>query len=180
MEGDYILTNSGVRLSLVNPKVTQITISDIAIGLSNECRWMRQLTKKLTVAEHSIIVSRKCPKELKLEGLLHDAAEAYLGDWHPWIKKVYAPQLKELEMKIMTVIFEKFGLNIENLAKVKEYDLKVEEIEFNLCFGRSFVKPIFTTGVHYYRAKDARYFFLKEFERLTNRIYAIPEYLRKI
>jgi len=41
------------------------------------------------VTEHSIAVSYLCPEEYALEGLLHDASEAYLNDIARPIKRMY-------------------------------------------------------------------------------------------
>jgi hypothetical protein len=69
------------------------------------------------------------PQQLKRAALLHDAAEAYLGDvvspLKHILKDVYAP----MEERMQRAIFTRFNEPIENLALVKEYDLKAYELE---------------------------------------------------
>lgn len=65
-----------------------------------------------SVAEHSINVAHLMPSGLALEGLLHDAAEAYLVDVPRPIKTLLHPAYGWLEAKIMTAINEAFGTTI--------------------------------------------------------------------
>src|SRR5690554_4041634 len=72
-----ISTRSGRNVSLLNPSAGQIEIGDIAHGLAHQCRFNGQTSKFYSVAQHSVLVAFILPAELKLAGLLHDAAEAY-------------------------------------------------------------------------------------------------------
>lgn len=72
----------------VNPSsllVDDIDLWDIATSLSRQCRYNGHVWGFLSVARHSIWVS-ECLGDhghgpvVRLAGLLHDAAEAYLGD----------------------------------------------------------------------------------------------------
>lgn len=77
-----IETSSG-RLFDINEAIPPFDISDIAHSLSLITRWNGQCRRFYSVAEHSVMVS-KLMEDLKLgnpmEGLLHDATEAYLSD----------------------------------------------------------------------------------------------------
>lgn len=65
------------------PCVRDVSIIDIARALSRICRFnghLRHDVLHYSVAEHSVRVSYACHPDHALVGLLHDGAEAYLGD----------------------------------------------------------------------------------------------------
>lgn len=55
-------------------------IEDMAESLSKKVRWGGHCNGLYTVAQHSVLVARITPHPYKLEGLLHDMTETYLGD----------------------------------------------------------------------------------------------------
>lgn len=104
---------SGAVVDLTDPDPETLFIEDIALSLSNICRWggHLELDQWYSVAEHSIHVSRELPSDLALEGLLHDASEAYIGDVIKPLKDL--PQLqgyREIECAFENAIAQKFGL----------------------------------------------------------------------
>jgi hypothetical protein len=62
------------------------------------------------VAEHSVHVSHEIDPDLALVGLLHDAAEAYLGDVPSPLKKKLN-QFSAFEHKMEDAIAERFGID---------------------------------------------------------------------
>jgi len=70
-------TVGGRWVDLLDPNPHDIAIEDIAYHLSRINRFTG--ATGYSVAQHSVLVSRLCRKALA--GLLHDAHEAYLGDW---------------------------------------------------------------------------------------------------
>lgn len=97
----YIETASGANFYMDDP---QFDIKDIAHALAHQCRYTGHSKQFYSVAEHSILVSR-IVEDLGLgdpfEGLMHDAAEAYLSDIAaPW--KALLPDYKKLEARIET------------------------------------------------------------------------------
>jgi 5'-deoxynucleotidase YfbR-like HD superfamily hydrolase len=117
-----ISTRSGRRLYLHNPSPSQILIDDIAHGLAHQCRFNGQTNKFYSVAQHSVIVSSILPPELKLAGLLHDAAEAYLGDIVQPLKELL-PDFEAIESRFANVIGERFNVDLNHNTKVKKADL---------------------------------------------------------
>src|SRR5579872_2947230 len=83
----WIQTASGLEFPLFEPRLDAINIEDIAHGLSMICRFTGQCARFYSVAEHSVHVSHLVPREDAAWGLLHDAAEAYLGDVASPLKK---------------------------------------------------------------------------------------------
>lgn len=105
----WILTSTGKHFDFVNPLPEQIDIIDIANGLSRICRFSGQCREFYSVAQHSIRVSQLVPGDLALEGLLHDAAEAYCQDL-PTPLKALLPDYQEIERRVQEAIQATFGL----------------------------------------------------------------------
>jgi uncharacterized protein len=95
----YLSTFTGNKFFPFAPHPHQIDIRDIAHGLSLLCRFSGQCPYFFSVAEHSIYVANNLPDNLKLEGLLHDASEAYLGDL-PRPVKVGLPEYNAIEAAV--------------------------------------------------------------------------------
>lgn len=74
-----------------------------------------------SVAQHCYIISHKVPPKYALEGLLHDAAEAYVGDTIKPLK-AFLPDMKLVEDAVDAVIREKFGLPETISPEVKKAD----------------------------------------------------------
>lgn len=118
----WILTRSGLHFDYADPQPDMIDISDIAYGLAAESRFAGQTLFPYSVAQHSIAVSQIVPCELRLEGLLHDASEAYMKDL-PQPLKTMLPEYKAIEKRVDAVIREKFGLPATTSPEVKHADL---------------------------------------------------------
>jgi uncharacterized protein len=76
----WIQTYSGAKVNPLDLAPADVRIEDIAHALSLLCRFGGHVREFYSVAQHSWIVSHLCPPEDALQGLLHDASEAYLGD----------------------------------------------------------------------------------------------------
>ena len=81
----WIQTRYGHMMDLADPQPEDIDIRDIAHSLAVTCRFAGHTIRFYSVAEHSFWVGRLLehdgePRERVLAGLLHDAAEAYVGD----------------------------------------------------------------------------------------------------
>lgn len=116
------MTRTGKKFRPFNPRIEDIDIEDIAHALSNICRFNGHVNQFYSVAEHSILVSVLCPDELKLKGLLHDAAEAYLGDVPSPLKMDHH---ETAETILLNKIFEKFGVASGGNGIVHQIDEQV-------------------------------------------------------
>jgi len=117
----YIETVSGTKFYFLNPQQEQIKIKDIAWSLSLLNRFTGHTRRPYTVAEHSYNVAMLCPPHLALEGLLHDASEAYLNDIASPIKQ-FLPEYKEMEEKVLRAIYTKYMLGMPMSKAVHNAD----------------------------------------------------------
>jgi uncharacterized protein len=80
--GDWIQTYTGVKFYPFDAREEEIDIRDIAHALSNICRFGGHVREFYSVAQHSILASMYIADRERwgIYGLLHDAAEAYVGD----------------------------------------------------------------------------------------------------
>lgn len=110
MAGDWFQTYTGRRFYPLAPKPEDLDIRDIAHALARVCRFGGHTMDFYSVAQHSILVSQTVPPELAREGLMHDAAEAYLGDMVRPLK-LQMPEYQRAETYLEQVIAERFRLN---------------------------------------------------------------------
>ena len=116
-------TSTGRKVNPFNVKEEDIDIRDIAHALSLLCRYGGHCKSFYSVAEHSIRASMIMEEVYQMATLMHDAAEAYLGDIVRPIK-YQLPVFQEIEDKISQVIRTKFNIKWDSeIAKViKEAD----------------------------------------------------------
>ncbi|MDN2709383.1 phosphohydrolase [Janthinobacterium sp. SUN118] len=119
---DYVSTFSGNRFYPLRPHIDKVAIEDIAHGLAYQCRFNGQTQVFYSVAQHSLIVASLVPPPLRLAALLHDAAEAYLGDMVKPLK-VLLPEFAALEDKVSAIIAATYGLDFSDYAPIKRADL---------------------------------------------------------
>lgn len=115
---------SGRFIDVFNPKVEDIEIEDIIHGLAHLCRFGGHTSRHYSVAEHSVNVSYLVPEEHALQGLMHDATEAYLVDLPTPIKKHW-PFYYEVEARLHGVICERFGIDPAMPESVREADARI-------------------------------------------------------
>ncbi len=107
MPSSLLITSSGRKVDLLQPRAKDVQIEDIAHALSHICRWGGHTNRFYSVAEHCIMVSHMCSDPRW--GLLHDAPEAYLGDVVTPLKR-FLDFYQRCEESWMRAIAEKFEL----------------------------------------------------------------------
>lgn len=118
----YVSTFSGNRFYPLEPRIDCVAIEDIAHGLAYQCRFNGQTCEFYSVAQHSLVVAALVPPHLRLAALLHDAAEAYVGDMVKPLK-VLLPAFADIEDKVGALIADAFGLDFSDYAPIKRADL---------------------------------------------------------
>jgi hypothetical protein len=86
-KGDWMQTFTGRQYWPLDPHPDEVCVRDIAHHLAMLCRYTGACIRFYSVAEHSVHVShvveryvRNAPREVVLNALMHDAAEAYCND----------------------------------------------------------------------------------------------------
>lgn len=118
----WIMTSTGKHFSFTNPQPDTICIEDIASALSNICRFTGHVSEFYSVAQHSVRVSYLVPGEFALEGLLHDATEAYCSDINAPLKALL-PDYRAIEERVDAAIRAKFRLPPAKSPEVKHADM---------------------------------------------------------
>lgn len=129
MNRAIITSYTNKEIDLIDIKPSNITLEDIAHGLSYTCRFVGQCKHFYSVAQHSINCLKVADsfdynKELKLYTLLHDASEAYICDMPSPLKKLL-PEYSRYEKYLQKTIYQRFDLeeiSIFNKKLIKEID----------------------------------------------------------
>lgn len=155
---------SGRYVSPLAMDPQDIDIRDIAHHLSNICRYTGATPHHYSVAQHSVIVSQYLKTtEMRLAGLLHDAAEAYLNDIASPIK--HDPRFAffvEIDAKLSATIYRAFGIEPELIHQTKPFDDLVFQREVASFWGRP--RPMDAICPVVPREAEAQ--FLTEFKKL--------------
>lgn len=125
------LTFSGKSYDFLDPKPEQIDIQDIAHALSMTCRYNGHSAEFCSVAEHSVLVScliEAYEPTYTFEALMHDAAEAYVGDVITPLKRLL-PDFQAIELLCEETIEQKFSLALDWREKTKAADRLAYNIE---------------------------------------------------
>lgn len=120
----HVHTFSGIAFDLNDPQPAMVRLEDIVHSLSLMNRFNGAALFPYSVAQHSMYVASLLPDELRLEGLLHDAAEAYIGDMVSPLKQLM-PEYKLVEARINALVAQVFGLAYPEPHSVKQADLAV-------------------------------------------------------
>jgi hypothetical protein len=128
-DDSWIETFTGGRFYLNHDEdLDQINVEDIGHALSMNCRYNGHSHEFYSVAEHSVLISMLVPKEIALQGLLHDATEAYLSDICRPFKK-HLKDYDKLEDRVYHRIATKYGLPAELDKRIKFYDVAICRLE---------------------------------------------------
>lgn len=131
--GPWSETYTGRHFHYQDPQPEDVSIIDIASALSQVARYGGHAAYHYSVAQHSyyvsLVVEQAQPKPNLTEalwGLLHDAAEAYVGDTVRPFKVTEAMAAYRLvEERIMRCVCERFELPFDEPAIVKLTDRRM-------------------------------------------------------
>jgi 5'-deoxynucleotidase YfbR-like HD superfamily hydrolase len=158
---DSIRLHSGNYLNVLKPDPDKITIEDIAHALSHQPRFAGHTKEFYSVAQHSVWVSEHCSPENKMEGLLHDASEAFLCDIPSPIKP-HIPEYIKIETTLMIAVALKFKFNYPLSFEVKKYDREALEYEWQ-C-------KVLNNSIYSMTPKEARRAFIAQYKYILEEV----------
>lgn len=135
--GDWKQTYTGGIFWPLDPRPDEVLIEDIAHALSLTCRFGGHCRVFYSVAQHSVemaevlVLGRSIwshgrtdddSKRLAFYCLMHDAAEAYVGDLVAPLKR-HLPDFQAAEARVWKAIAQRFVLPYELPQEVKRADL---------------------------------------------------------
>jgi uncharacterized protein len=136
----YIATASGKQFFLLEPRLEDVDIVDIAHALSMQCRWTGHCKFHYSVAQHSYYCSFLGPDNEAFDRLMHDAPEAYIGDLNRPLKHYTEAGVayRRQEETIQKVIAERFGYSVIEPPSVKTADNLMLYTEKKQIMGYTF------------------------------------------
>lgn len=167
-------TLSGTIVDINHIDSSMIHIDDISNALSKINRFGGHTSAFYSVAQHSVLVAHMAPDHLKKAALLHDAAEAYLGDVIAPLKYILGNAYKSIEREFEMAIAAKFNLDLQQVKlAIKQYDTEALHLEFE-CFQRQNYSPLLvkmqdlemSTNPYAWNWVGARFEFNKMYARL--------------
>lgn len=176
----HIRTFTDKKFFFLDIKPEDICIEDIAHSLSHTCRYGGHCSCFFSVAEHSIrCCDRARGRSIPLWGLLHDAAEAYIGDIckplktllsvdidpsDPFFRAECYKGIECYEQDILRIIAMKFNLPWPVPQEIHEIDTELLYEEMGFLWGDEIITTIYP--------RDAEQMFLRCFveerSRMTN------------
>lgn len=171
--GGWMQTHSGKAYHFKAPQPASIILADIAHALGNLCRFGGHCAKFYSVAEHSILVSQVVPKEFAMQGLMHDATEAYVIDVPRPLKHLLGASYENLEAATWGAICAKYGLPLDLDPSVKMADNTVLLAEKEVMLGEPPLPWTWAKGlrpakvdIHFFSPAEASNRFLKRYREI--------------
>lgn len=136
----YLRTISGKLVDVTDLKPEDINAYDIAWALSHANRYAGHTPVAWDVLSHTGLTYMLYVRDLKGQTdlnyskaiMLHDAAEAYIGDMIGHLKNSPVGDLfRELEEKILRTVFKRFGMNFDDIdwVVIDRYDHQAAHVE---------------------------------------------------
>jgi hypothetical protein len=137
-----IATASRDYFDFVNVQSNRVEVIDIAVGLSNCCRYAGQVSRMThdgpvpifySVAQHSVMVADMVRwlgggVAEQLQGLVHDAAEAFIHDVTGPLKKLL-PEYRVIEERVHNDLMRRLRVNPVLTPRVKQADVLALAVE---------------------------------------------------
>eukprot|EP00913_Durusdinium_trenchii_P028455 g26683.t1 len=134
----WVQTHKRKWFDLLDPRPDQVDIEDIAHALARLCRFNGHTNGFYSVAQHSVLCSQIVDPLYAFDALMHDAAEAYVGDLVSPVKRLLDDHgghaFRDCEDRICRVIAYVFGNEYPVHPRVHEADatMLATEVQYHL------------------------------------------------
>jgi hypothetical protein len=138
-----IYTFTGRKLNPLRLEPGDVVIEDVAHALALCNRFAGHTREPISVAQHSVYAAEivkghryRDAGRTQLQALLHDAAEAYLGDVTKWLKG--SPEMayyRACEEAVQAAVYRAFGRATEDAEPVRAADRLLVRYEGRKGFG---------------------------------------------
>lgn len=163
-----ITTYSGREIDPLNLKQSDIDIHDVAWSLSKIVRYGGHAIYDITVAQHSVELSRAVPAWLARAAFAHDWSEYVLYDLISPVKDQVSGY-SEIENRAQITIFRALGIPFEDLAAIEPYDHAIRQDE-KMVLWHGYVppadKPPLGVTIHPWEKRYAHDMFLRRYFEL--------------
>lgn len=113
---------SGGFFDFDNPDISEYTIEDVALNLSNINRFTGSSVEGYNDAQHSVYVSLMFDDPvLAMEGLMHDSGEFATGDVAKPLKNLL-PDYRVIEQRVEKSVCKKYGIGFPFHPAIKDAD----------------------------------------------------------
>ncbi len=178
-EKAYIVTYTGKKFHLIEPRIQDVDVIDIAHSLSQQCRWTGHTKHHYSIAQHAYYCSFIGPENEAFERLNHDDSEAYMGDMNRPLKHFTdaGPAYRKQESVVQSVIHQAFGIPeieppsvkiADNIMLYTEKAQIMESIQFEVS-NPWIESPVANIVIEEWTPKYAERMFLQRFEELQKR-----------
>jgi len=118
-----MITFSGRTVDLERPDFAAFDIADVARPLAYQCRFVGNTRSFYSVAQHCVLASRLAPAGFAYDALMHDAEEAFTGDWPtPWKVRIGRDAVRAAVAPLKDALARRFGLRRPEPKEVKLAD----------------------------------------------------------
>lgn len=129
-------THSGKIIDFGAPQIDPrcISAADIAWQLSMVTRFGGAGLRRYSVLQHSLVVARLATADIRRIALLHDAAEAYMGDITSPLKRLLTG-CAEIEKRVLGAIYDALAVRPPtepDANKIRELDRRTLSAEARL------------------------------------------------
>ena len=181
----WIQTYSGSKFDFLDLEGNDYFIVDIAHALSNLCMFGGHSNFHYSIAQHSVYLSQQLPEELKLIGLLHNSASAYLGRLPSPIRRHFLPKgssYRKATSEILSRVMSSVGISspgeawLPPLAVTAVHARMMMTAKNQICQGsigsselEEHFEPYDDLTIEWWTQSRAKNEFIWEFERLSGK-----------